>query len=164
MGFIFLILMKMADIVRAAGILIYRQKAGRNEYLLLQASYPPHHWTPPKGHVDCGEDEWSAAVRETYEEAGITADHLDVHKNFVHTLKYVVKKSDRYGTEVNKQKTVKYWLARLKNGNEVKLSDEHQNVKWLPVEEAVNLSQYEEMGKLIRTAEEYLTKVENSAA
>ncbi|KAM3716351.1 Bis(5'-nucleosyl)-tetraphosphatase [Dirofilaria immitis] len=146
----------MADIVRAAGMLIYRHKAGRIEYLLLQASYPPHHWTPPKGHVDLGEDEWSAALRETREEAGITADNLDVHKDFVEILKYVVKKSDRYGDEIKKQKTVKYWLAKLKDGGEVRLSDEHQNVRWLSVDEASNLAHYKEMGDLIRKAEEYL--------
>lgn len=36
-------------LVRAAGLLIYRKIAGQIEYLLLQASYEPYHWTPPKG-------------------------------------------------------------------------------------------------------------------
>uniref|UniRef100_A0A915Q1G9 Bis(5'-nucleosyl)-tetraphosphatase [asymmetrical] n=1 Tax=Setaria digitata TaxID=48799 RepID=A0A915Q1G9_9BILA len=148
----------MTDVVRAAGMLIYRRKCGRIEYLLLQASYPPHHWTPPKGHVDPGEDEWLAALRETREEAGITADHLDVHKDFVEVLEYVVKKSDRYGMEVNKQKTVKYWLAELRDGEEVKLSNEHQSVRWLPVDEASSLAQYKGMGDLIRKAEKYLVQ------
>ncbi|EFO16047.2 bis(5'-nucleosyl)-tetraphosphatase [Loa loa] len=146
----------MADIVRAAGMLIYRHNAGRIEYLLLQASYPPYHWTPPKGHVDPGEDEWLAALRETSEEAGITADNLDVHVDFVEVMKYVVKKSNRYGEEVNKQKTVKYWLAKLKNDEGIRLSDEHQNIKWLPANEASLLAQYKEMQDLIQKAEEYL--------
>ena len=38
--------------IRAAGILIYRKKADLVEYLLLQASYPPFHWTPPKGFLN----------------------------------------------------------------------------------------------------------------
>ncbi|VDM07234.1 unnamed protein product [Wuchereria bancrofti] len=146
----------MADIVRAAGMLVYRYKADRIEYLLLQASYPPHHWSPPKGHIDPGEDEWSAALRETCEEAGITANNLDVHMDFVEVLNYVVKKSDRHGEEINKQKTVKYWLARLKNDEEIRLSDEHQDVRWLSVDEASMLAQYKEMQDLIRKAEEYL--------
>ncbi|MCP9256800.1 Bis(5'-nucleosyl)-tetraphosphatase [Dirofilaria immitis] len=151
----------MADIVRAAGMIIYRHKAGRIEYLLLQASYPPHHWTPPKGHVDLGEDEWSAALRETREEAGITADNLDVHKDFVEILKYVVKKVTDTAMKLKNrwktfEKTVKYWLAKLKDGGEVRLSDEHQNVRWLSVDEASNLAHYKEMGDLIRKAEEYL--------
>lgn len=36
--------------VYAAGLVVYRI-VNRNlfEYLLLKASYPPFHWTPPKG-------------------------------------------------------------------------------------------------------------------
>ena len=70
-------------LVRAAGLLIFRKSSNIVEYLLLQASYEPFHWTPPKGidqikgpkitfagHVDPGEDEWTAALREVQEEAG----------------------------------------------------------------------------------------------
>lgn len=144
------------DIVRAAGMLIYRQNSGKFEYLLLQASYPPYHWTPPKGHVDADEDEWVAALRETREEVGLSVDNLDIHEDFVEVLDYVVKQSNKYGEEVNKQKTVKYWLARLKDGKAIKLSDEHQNLKWAPVDEAAVTAQYKEMADLIRKAEEYL--------
>uniref|UniRef100_A0A0R3S4V9 Bis(5'-nucleosyl)-tetraphosphatase [asymmetrical] n=1 Tax=Elaeophora elaphi TaxID=1147741 RepID=A0A0R3S4V9_9BILA len=176
----------MADIVRAAGMLVYRHKAGQIEYLLLQASYSPYHWSPPKGHVNPGEDEWSAALRETFEEAGIAADNLDIHMDFMKVMKYVVRKSDRYGEEVNKQvrnflslillwgtfiihffyghssiftsfqKTVKYWLAKLKDDKEIRLSDEHKDGRWLSVDEAVVLAQYKEMQDLIRKAQEYL--------
>ncbi|EJW77136.1 hypothetical protein WUBG_11953 [Wuchereria bancrofti] len=76
--------------------------------------------------------------------------------DFVEVLNYVVKKSDRHGEEINKQKTVKYWLARLKNDEEIRLSDEHQDVRWLSVDEASMLAQYKEMQDLIRKAEEYL--------
>ncbi|VBB28603.1 unnamed protein product [Acanthocheilonema viteae] len=169
----------MADVVRAAGILIYRHKAGQIEYLLLQASYSPYHWSPPKviqfefnfrtllevvdlishywrklalGHVDSNEDEWSAALRETFEEAGIMADNLDVHMDFMEILEYVVKKNNRYEGE----KTVKYWLAKLKDDKEIKLSDEHKDGRWLSADEAIVLVQYKEMQDLIRKAQEYL--------
>lgn len=62
------------------------------------------------GHVDPGEDEWTAALRETREEAGIAADCLDVHKDFVEVLQYEVKQS-RYGQEVTKQ--VAIWCGPL---------------------------------------------------
>jgi hypothetical protein len=39
----------MSSVIRAAGLLVYREVNGISEYLLLQASYPPHHYTPPKG-------------------------------------------------------------------------------------------------------------------
>ena len=51
---------------RAAGLVIYRLKDGAGvssaEWLLLQTSYGEHHWTPPKGHVDPGEDDITAAL------------------------------------------------------------------------------------------------------
>jgi bis(5'-nucleosidyl)-tetraphosphatase len=93
-------------LVRAAGLLIYRRKASVDEFLLLQASYEPFHWTPPKGkfsevltlflsdqgHVDPGENEWTAAIREVREEAGIDAmDKLEIHTEFKHEMFYTVK-------------------------------------------------------------------------
>lgn len=38
------------EMIRAAGMVIYRVNGNAFEYLLLQASYPPFHWTPPKGN------------------------------------------------------------------------------------------------------------------
>ena len=52
----------MDAVKRAAGLVIYRQKGGI-EWLLLQTSYGEHHWTPPKGHLDPGEDDMTAALR-----------------------------------------------------------------------------------------------------
>ena len=34
---------------KAAGFIIFRKISDNFEYLLLQASYGTHHWTPPKG-------------------------------------------------------------------------------------------------------------------
>ncbi|KAH7727077.1 bis(5'-nucleosyl)-tetraphosphatase [Aphelenchoides avenae] len=135
----------MADVARASGLLIYRVEAGVTEYLLLQASYPPHHWTPPKGHVDPGEDEWTAAKREANEEAGIDVDkHLDI-KPVTKVLNYRDERKKR-------DKRVTYYLAKLRDnaGYEVKLSHEHQAFTWAPFDEALKLSQYEDMINLIK--------------
>jgi len=35
--------------LRASGFVIFRLVCNQIEYLLLQASYGAHHWTPPKG-------------------------------------------------------------------------------------------------------------------
>lgn len=153
----------MAAVVRAAGLLIYRPANNGFEYLLLQASYPPHHWTPPKGwfgqifkpfkfhyfigHVDPGEDEWQAAIRETKEEAGISAEQLEIDKSFNHVQSYVAN---------GEPKTVKYWLAKLIGPLEVTLSHEHQTMKWLNLEESISLSKFKEMEEMLRAADKYL--------
>jgi len=38
----------MSELVRAAGLLVYRKDDQNIKYLLLRASYEPFHWTPPK--------------------------------------------------------------------------------------------------------------------
>ncbi|KAI6242546.1 Bis(5'-nucleosyl)-tetraphosphatase [asymmetrical] [Aphelenchoides fujianensis] len=134
---------------RAAGLLVYRVANQQFEYLLLKASYPPYHWTPPKGHVDPGENEWQAAVREAREEANIEPADVDVHKDFEHKMEYDTPKEGR--------KTVTYWLAELKT-KDITLSHEHTHWEWQPLETAVKLAKFPEMEKMLREAEEYLQK------
>ncbi|XP_012549974.1 bis(5'-nucleosyl)-tetraphosphatase [asymmetrical] [Bombyx mandarina] len=127
--------------LRAAGLVIFRNYNQIIQFLLLQTSYGEHHWTPPKGHVDPGETDWMTALRETKEEAGLCEDHLDIYKDINKTLNY----------EVNGEpKTVVYWLAKLKNPEQtVTLSSEHQDMKWLSLQEAQEISKYEDMRQLL---------------
>ncbi|TKR68630.1 hypothetical protein L596_024589 [Steinernema carpocapsae] len=141
--------MACSNVVAAAGMLVYRRVNATIEYLFLQASYPPYHWTPPKGHLEKGEDFYTAAMRETNEEAGITEAQLDVHKNFCYEMHY----------EANgKPKVVKYWLALLKNAD-VTLSHEHTNWKWLQLTEAVTTSKFPEMEEMLNQANDFLKKL-----
>lgn len=101
----------MSKVVRkAAGFVVYRKNCDEIiEYLLMQASYANHHWTPPKGvhsatkhdssnysiywlililgHLEENESNMDAAIRETEEEAGIKLKDLSVHHNFEKVLK-----------------------------------------------------------------------------
>ena len=119
--------------LRAAGLIVFRRKnfKGPFEYLLLQTSYGRHHWTPPKGHVDPGESDMQTALRETEEESGLKEASLNVMENIQKTLNYEVR---------GKPKTVIYWPAEVKDYDVgIKLSDEHQDFKWLAIEKACEL-------------------------
>uniref|UniRef100_T1JHB0 Bis(5'-nucleosyl)-tetraphosphatase [asymmetrical] n=1 Tax=Strigamia maritima TaxID=126957 RepID=T1JHB0_STRMM len=134
--------------LRAAGFLIFRQISNQIEYLLLQTSYGGHHWTPPKGHVDAGETCEETALRETREEAGLSAEHLSIDYGFKRTLNYNVG---------NKSKVVVYWLAELKDPKTpILLSDEHQDFKWLLVDQACHYAEYPDQQQVIKEADEYL--------
>ncbi|TNM88554.1 hypothetical protein fugu_004808 [Takifugu bimaculatus] len=140
--------------VRACGLIVFRLLANcvppkdNIEYLLLQTSYGKHHWTPPKGHVDPGEDDLTTALRETQEEAGLTAEHLRVIDGFVQQLRYEVQ---------GKPKEVLYWLAELRDPEtELTLSDEHQDYRWARLEDACTLAQYKDMQDTLRAAHQYL--------
>uniref|UniRef100_A0A2A4JIT2 Bis(5'-nucleosyl)-tetraphosphatase [asymmetrical] n=1 Tax=Heliothis virescens TaxID=7102 RepID=A0A2A4JIT2_HELVI len=126
---------------RAAGLVIFRNVNQAVQFLMLQTSYGEHHWTPPKGHVDPGESDWITALRETKEEAGLSEEHLEVYKDVSKTLNYNVN---------GKPKVVVYWLAKLRDPEtKVQLSDEHQNLKWLPLKEAQDISGYDDMKQLL---------------
>jgi len=116
---------------RAAGFLVYRLVSSDIQFLLLKASYGTHHWTPPKGHVDSGEDDFTTALRETREEAGYTEQDLKIHKDITRTLNYNVN---------GKPKVVVYWLAQLVSGNDPTLSDEHTDFKFLSKDEVKGLA------------------------
>uniref|UniRef100_A0A2M4C2L3 Bis(5'-nucleosyl)-tetraphosphatase [asymmetrical] n=1 Tax=Anopheles marajoara TaxID=58244 RepID=A0A2M4C2L3_9DIPT len=127
---------------RAAGFLIFRRLCERIEYLMMQASYGQHHWSPPKGHVDPGEDDFTTALRETSEESGYKESDLKVYRNQSWTLEYKVKGHD---------KVVVYWLAELRNPSQAaQLSEEHQDMRWLECEDAIKIAGYEDFSKMIR--------------
>ncbi|XP_023012565.2 purine phosphoribosyltransferase family protein Apf [Leptinotarsa decemlineata] len=132
----------------ASGFVIFRKHSEKIEYLLLQTSYGIQHWTPPKGHLDPGESELKAAFRETMEESGLLKEDLKVYEDCKKVLNYEVK---------GKPKTVYYWLAELINPRaEVKLSDEHQDFKWLEIEEAMKYADYKDMRELLLDFEKYV--------
>ncbi|CAH1164246.1 unnamed protein product [Phaedon cochleariae] len=135
----------------AAGFVIFRRFSTDIEYLLLQTSYGIHHWTPPKGHVDPGESEMETALRETVEESGLHKEDLKIFEDCKKVLTYQVK---------GKPKTVYYWLAELVNQNaQVKLSHEHQDFKWLGLEDACKLAEFKEMQETFHHCEQYINRV-----
>lgn len=134
--------------VVAAGLIIFRRISNEIQYLLLQASYGDYHWSPPKGHVESGETEQEAALRETEEEAGISKDTLNIYEQFLAELNYEVR---------NRPKRVVYWLAELRNPDtKVKLSKEHQDMKWLGIKEALEIAKYEDLKQALSKADEFI--------
>lgn len=153
----------------AAGFVIFRKFKHTIQYLLLQTSYGEHHWTPPKGisiffcyiyinllinmlpsgHVDPGEtDEMVTALRETEEESGLKKSDLQIYNDSKHVLNYKVR---------GKPKTVIYWLAELINNSaQVKLSEEHQDFKWLELEEAYVYGNYDDMKEMLKHFDNYI--------
>ncbi|XP_018424551.1 PREDICTED: bis(5'-nucleosyl)-tetraphosphatase [asymmetrical] isoform X2 [Nanorana parkeri] len=136
--------------LRACGLIIFRRVPPANdiEFLLLQTSYGIHHWTPPKGHVDPGEDDMTTALRETEEEAGLRPGQFNIVDGFQKELNYNVN---------NKAKCVIYWLAELRDpGAPVKLSNEHQDFRWLPLREACAHAGYQDLQDTLKYAHQFL--------
>src|SRR5687768_11841880 len=78
----------MARNERSAGFIAFHAPAragGSPEYLVLNYG---RHWDFPKGHVDPGEDDLAAALRELWEETGIDQRHVRVVPGFQHEITY----------------------------------------------------------------------------
>ncbi|XP_037663746.1 bis(5'-nucleosyl)-tetraphosphatase [asymmetrical]-like [Choloepus didactylus] len=140
--------------LRACGLIIFRRRLvpkldnSAVEFLLLQVSDGIHHWTPPKGHVEPGENDLEAALRETWEETGIEAGQLTIIEGFRRELNYVARK---------KPKTVIYWLAKGKDYDvEIHLSPKHQAYRWLRLDEACQLAQFKEMKEVLQEGHQFL--------
>jgi 8-oxo-dGTP diphosphatase len=79
------------------------------------------HWGYPGGMIDEGETPIQAAIRETYEEAGLV----------VSDIKFV--------TELSSNGTKLYIFKGTTENENVKISHEHSEYKWISIEEINNL-------------------------
>jgi bis(5'-nucleosidyl)-tetraphosphatase len=138
---------RVAHSERSAGVVVYRAGPPR-EFLLLH--YPSGHWDFPKGHVEAGESDLQAALREVHEETGIRAP--EVHPGFEHQFVYHYRRGR--GTV---RKTVVYFVGRTE-ARRVAISHEHRGFAWLPFEQARDRITYKNAKELLEKAEKFLTE------
>ena len=119
-----------AATVRAAGGIVTRERDGTAEVLVV---HRPRYddWSIPKGKVDAGESDEDAALREVEEETAVTAA-------LVRELATV-----RYTDHRGRSKRVRYWQMRVVDERELVPSDEVDEARWLPLDEAVAVLTYD---------------------
>jgi 8-oxo-dGTP pyrophosphatase MutT (NUDIX family) len=88
----------------SAGAIILREMAGELKIALAQHQNSSKTWVLPKGHVEAGETIEQAALREIYEETGLTNIQLLKH------LGSILRESVKENGDVV-QKTIHYYLA-----------------------------------------------------
>lgn len=134
------------EIVReptAGGIVFRRNKTGDVEILLIQDH--KDRWTIPKGHIEEGETAQEAARREIGEEAGL---------HDIDMLGWLGKIHFRY-RRIEKLVliTQQVYLMRVKtSGNEIQKEEWMNGIKWFSFNEALDLIEYEDIGKLMLLA------------
>lgn len=95
-------------------------------------------WGFPKGHIDDGETEEQAALREVNEETGL--DELRLLSGFRHVIHYKLKGDDGSWTT----KGVIFYLMECTGScDRIELSEEHTGYEWLAFTEAYRRISYE---------------------
>jgi bis(5'-nucleosidyl)-tetraphosphatase len=127
---------------KSAGAIVFNP-AKPIEYLLLLSNY----WGFPKGIIEEGEDERSAAVREVREETGLEVALLE---GFREVDDYWYR---RQGERVHKQAI--FFLGQA-NSREAKISWEHEEMAWMTYEQAMEKLKFAGLRDLLTQANDFL--------
>ncbi|MBF9072305.1 NUDIX hydrolase [Streptacidiphilus sp. NEAU-YB345] len=118
------------DVVKAAGVVLWRRSGIAQDVELALVHRPKYDdWSFPKGKLEPGERHREAALREAYEETGMTV----MLGNRLPTQHYL----DR-----GRIKRVRYWSATRLTGV-FTANREVDALRWLPAREARALLSYE---------------------
>jgi 8-oxo-dGTP diphosphatase len=97
----------------------------------------------PKGHLDRGETDEAAAIREVSEETGVTAVLIDK----LGDVEYTYERRGR-----RRHKRVAFYLFEYRSGSLEDHDHEIEDARWMPLEEAARELTYEGEREIVRRA------------
>jgi dATP pyrophosphohydrolase len=128
---------------------LFRMENNEMKFLILKRSSHkiyPGLWQMVTGHIDKGEFAYQTALRELQEETGLKPSRL-----------WVIPNVNSYYSPVDDSVTIiPVFAAEVKNENVV-ISDEHSEFKWVNSEEAKSLLAWEGQRRSLDIIKEYFT-------
>lgn len=127
----------MEEPLHGAGLIIRRENSkGTTVYLILKARWG-NHWSFPKGHVNRNESPLKCALRETFEETGISQEDIQILNADPITIAYRLnQKTKRVQDGI---KRVRLFPAMVKTKPLIRLSREHTDFKWATLKQCLIL-------------------------
>ncbi len=116
----------------SAGGVVHRSIGATAEIVLVRRHAPPL-WALPKGTPDAGETLEETALRETREETGL---EVEIERPIEAIRYFFVRESTRF------HKTVHFYLMRPIGGDLSLHDHEFDEVRWVQLEEALQLMSY----------------------
>ena len=138
----------------SAGGVVHRTLAGHTEVVLVRRHLPPL-WALPKGTPAAGETLEETAIRETREETGLAVEVEEPIRSIVY---FFVRGRTRF------HKTVHFFLMRPIGGDLSEHDHEFDEVRWVQLEEALQLMTHAtERAVVERAAELLASRAQRSA-
>jgi 8-oxo-dGTP pyrophosphatase MutT (NUDIX family) len=133
----------------SAGAVVYRQEQGRTMFLLIY-SRRNSIWGFPKGHIEEGESERDAALREIGEEAGITDLRFIDGFREENVYRTISNRGKNKGKTIEKHAI--YLLARTESVKVVVDEGEISDYRWVDIQEARSLIAFESLKRVLENA------------
>jgi 8-oxo-dGTP pyrophosphatase MutT (NUDIX family) len=130
----------------SAGGVVHRTDDGRIEIVLVRRRLPPL-WALPKGTPDSGETLAETAIRETSEETGL---RVEIEQPIRSIAYFFVHGRTRF------HKTVHFFLMRPIGGRLEDHDHEFDEVRWIQIDEALQLMTHATERMVVRHAAELL--------
>jgi bis(5'-nucleosidyl)-tetraphosphatase len=130
---------------KSCGAVIYRGENESLEFLIISHNSDGH-WGFPKGHVEDGENEEETALREIYEETGLTVTFTS---GFRVSIEYPIKQ------EIMKE--VVFFLAKTKEQDVNIQLEELQDYKWANFKDAREMVTYETSKRVLEQVYEFIS-------
>ena len=127
----------------SAGGVVWREREAEGEVEVVLVQTPARRWSLPKGTPENGEKLDETALREVSEETGLEVS-LDE--------KIGVMRYSFPGQEARIDKAVHFWLMQATGGSFERHDDEHIDVRWVGLGEAMRMVSYRNTASLLEDA------------